>query len=80
VCRKARVALGSVSPKPIRAYLVEKELENREITDEVLERCVVTVNQEISPISDIRGSAEYRRQVAAVLLKRAIRQAHMGRK
>ena len=80
VCRKARVALGSLSPKPIRAYLVEKELEDREITDEVLERCTVTVNQEISPISDIRGSANYRRLVAAVLLKRAIRQAHMGRK
>lgn len=80
VCRKARVALGSLSPKPIRAYLVEKELEDREITDEVLERCTVTVNQEISPISDIRGSADYRRLVAAVLLKRAIRQAHMGRK
>jgi len=80
VCRKARVALGSLSPKPIRAYLVEKELEDREITDEVLARCTVTVNQEISPISDIRGSADYRRLVAAVLLKRAIRQAHMGRK
>ena len=80
VCRKARVALGSLSPKPIRAYLVEKELEDREITDVVLERCTVTVNQEIFPISDIRGSADYRRLVAAVLLKRAIRQAHMGRK
>ena len=80
VCRKARVALGSVSPKPIRAYLVENELEDRKITDEVLERCTVTLNQEISPISDIRGSADYRRLVAAVLLKRAIRQARMGRK
>ena len=80
VCRKARVALGSLSPKPIRAYLVEKELEDRKITDAVLEQCAVTMNQEISPISDIRGSADYRRLVAAVLLKRAIRQAHMGRK
>ena len=80
VCRKARVALGSLSPKPIRAYLVEKELEDRKITNAVLEQCTVTMNQEISPISDIRGSADYRRLVAAVLLKRAIRQAHMGRK
>jgi len=77
-CRKARVALGSVAPKPIRATLVEKRLEGKEVDREVLEACSAAVREEISPISDIRASAEYRRLVASVLLKRAVDEALRG--
>ena len=77
-CRKARVALGSVAPKPIRAYLVEKMLEGKEVDREVLEACSAAIREEISPISDIRASAEYRRLVVPVLLKRAVDEALRG--
>ncbi len=74
-CRKARVAAGSVAPIPMRAIRVEKLLESKEITDVLLEECMTVVKEEISPISDIRGSLEYRSYVTAMILKRCIQQA-----
>ncbi len=75
VCRKARVALGAVAPKPIRAYRVEGRLEGKEIDTKTIEECAALVREEISPISDIRATSEYRELAASVLLKRAIREA-----
>lgn len=75
VCQKARVALGAVAPTPIRANRVEDLLVGKEIDPGVIDRCAALVKEEISPISDIRASAEYRTMAASVLLKRAIQQA-----
>lgn len=75
LCRKARIALGSVAPKPIRAYGAEEFLKGKVIIDAVLEECTTAVQKDISPISDVRASAEYRRALTAVLLKRALREA-----
>jgi carbon-monoxide dehydrogenase medium subunit len=80
VCKKARVALGSVAPKPIRAYRVEERLEGREMDQEVFQECSDIIKEEISPISDIRASAEYRKLAASVLLKRTIQEALKGGK
>jgi len=74
-CRKARVAAGSVAPIPMRAYRVEKLLEGKEIDAALLEECMAVVKEEISPISDIRGSLEYRSYVTAMILKRNIKHA-----
>jgi len=74
-CRQARVALGAVAPKPIRAYCLEGLLEGREIDSKVIGECSVAVMKEISPITDIRGSAEYRKLATSVLLRRAIQEA-----
>jgi carbon-monoxide dehydrogenase medium subunit len=75
ICRKARIALGSVAPKPVRAYGVEKSLEGKELNLDVIEASANAVIKDISPISDIRASAEYRQHTASVLLKRAILEA-----
>jgi len=80
VCMKARVALGSVAPKPIRAYHVEERLEGGEVGQDVIQECSDIVRGEISPISDIRASAEYRKRVSSVLLKRTIQEALKGEK
>jgi carbon-monoxide dehydrogenase medium subunit len=80
VCRKAKVALGAVAPKPVRAYGVEKILEGREIDQGLIEECARLVQEEISPISDIRATAEYRIWVTSVLVKRAIQEAMKGGK
>lgn len=77
-CRKARVALGSVAPTPMRAYGVEKALEGRKIDEKITEACADMIKGEISPISDIRASAEYRRWTASVLFRRAIHAAVEG--
>ena len=75
VCRKARIALGSVAPKPVRAYGVEKGLEGKEFNRDIIEKSVNAIKKDISPISDIRASAAYRQHTASVLLKRAILEA-----
>jgi len=77
-CSKARVALGSVAPTPMRAYGVEMALEGKEVDDKITEVCAGMIKQEISPISDIRASAEYRRWTASVLFRRAIHAAMEG--
>lgn len=78
VCQKARIALGAVAPIPIRAYRVEKNLEGKEINQEIIQECSAIVKEEISPISDIRASAEYRELATSVLFRRAIQEALEG--
>lgn len=73
-CKKARIGYGAVAPKPIRAYRVEEMLENKELTERLLRACCETIGKEISPISDIRASKEYRTEMASVLLKRLMKQ------
>jgi CO/xanthine dehydrogenase FAD-binding subunit len=75
VCQKARVALGAVAPKPLRAYGVEGVLEGARVDSKTLNECSRVVTEEISPISDIRASSMYRTQAASVLLRRAIAEA-----
>ncbi len=73
-CKKARISCGAVAPKPIRVYRIEEMLENHEVTERLLGECCETIGKEISPISDIRASKEYRTEMATVLLRRGIRE------
>jgi carbon-monoxide dehydrogenase medium subunit len=57
---EARVALGAVAPKPIRAPRTEALLEGQLLTDELIEEAGATAASEATPISDQRASAEYR--------------------
>jgi carbon-monoxide dehydrogenase medium subunit len=73
-CKKARIGFGAVAPRPIRAYGIEELLANQIITKELVETCSREVAKEVDPISDIRASAEYRREMASVLVRRLIAQ------
>jgi len=72
-CSKARVAFGSIAPTPIRIRKVEEFLEGKKLDEMVIEEASEIVQNEISPISDLRASAEYRRYLAQVLLQEALR-------
>jgi carbon-monoxide dehydrogenase medium subunit len=67
-----RIALGSVAPKPVRAYTVENKLKGKEANVSEIERAVEKVAEDISPISDVRASAEYRFKATKALLKEAL--------
>jgi carbon-monoxide dehydrogenase medium subunit len=69
---QARIALGAVAPIPIRAHKAEQILEGQKVTPELLAEAAAMAATEISPISDLRGSAEYRRKISAVLVRRAL--------
>ena len=69
------IALGSVAPTPVRAKKAEAALKGKEFTPELLEEAVKLVAEDISPIDDVRASGEYRKTVAAVLVKRALKKS-----
>ena len=75
ICRKCRLAVGAVAPVPLRLKSVEKMIEGEEIGPELLDRVGEMVEQEVSPITDVRSTEEYRRSLSGVLVKRAIGQA-----
>jgi xanthine dehydrogenase small subunit len=70
-----RIALGSVAPTPIRAPGAEAVLEGSLPTPEVADRAAETLAGEISPIDDVRSTADYRRIVAGRVLHRIVREA-----
>lgn len=77
-CKDARFAIGAVARTHIRLKKAEKLAIGAELTDDTLNKIAEVVPSEISPIDDIRSTAEYRRSVAGPLLCRAIRQALKG--
>jgi carbon-monoxide dehydrogenase medium subunit len=74
-CRKCRLAVGAVAPVPLRLKNVERRMEGEEIGPELLDRVGQMVEQEVSPITDVRSTEEYRRIMSGVLIKRAIKKA-----
>ncbi len=75
ICERARIALGAVAPTPIRAKRAEKVLEGNLLDERMIKHAGECARQECSPISDIRGSAEYRREMVGVLVEKAIKQS-----
>ena len=69
-----RIAAGSVALMPIRLTVIEEFLENKEISNQLIEEAVNKVCEEVNPISDIRASEEYRRYISGILFKRAFEQ------
>jgi carbon-monoxide dehydrogenase medium subunit len=71
----ARIVLGAVAPTPIRARQAERLLAGNSATETRLEEAGRAAARECRPISDIRGSEEYRRDMVRIFTKRALRKA-----
>jgi carbon-monoxide dehydrogenase medium subunit len=74
-CQDVRVALGSVGPTPIRSARAEEVLRGQSPTEKAIREAAALVPAELDPISDIRGSAEYKRDMAEVWVRRSLQQA-----
>ena len=68
-CVACRIALGAVAPVPMRIKGAEKLLNGSQIDPDLLDEAAASVSAEIRPISDVRSTEAYRRQVAAVIFK-----------
>lgn len=77
---EVRVALGAVAPTPIRATRVEQALKGKAVSEEAIEKASAEVKVDCCPITDVRASAEYRKDISAVLTKRVLIKASMGEK
>jgi carbon-monoxide dehydrogenase medium subunit len=75
ICQEARIALGAVAPTPIRVPQAEALLAGKSLSKEDIGKVAEQVAEVASPISDIRSSAEYRRELLKVLTRRTIKGA-----
>ena len=71
----ARVALGAVAPVPLRMPGVEAALNGKPATAETLAAAAEVAAGEVRPISDQRGSEQFRRTLSAVLTRRVLERA-----
>jgi carbon-monoxide dehydrogenase medium subunit len=71
-----RIALGAVAPTVIRAPKAEAYLDGRAISEDAMAEAGRIAATEAKPITDFRASADYRRDLVAVLVKRALAGAY----
>lgn len=76
VCRGIRIGLTNVSPTPMRAIEAEQRLIGQPLTAANLAAAGELAAKACDPSSDLRGSAEYKRDVTRVILARAVALAH----
>jgi carbon-monoxide dehydrogenase medium subunit len=75
VCQRAGVGLTNVGFTPIKAAKVEDFLRGKLLDDAAIRQAGEIAAAESRPVDDIRGSADYKRDLVRVLTARAIRQA-----
>jgi carbon-monoxide dehydrogenase medium subunit len=74
-CENVRIALGSCGATPLRARQAENILEGKLPTPQRIRDAVETLLDEVDPSDDVRGSAEYKRQMALVMTRRGLEEA-----
>ena len=73
--REARVALGSVAPTPVRAPSVEGALEGQKYSERLFQEAAELVTGDVTPIDDVRSTAEYRSRIASLLVRETLQEA-----
>lgn len=74
-CQDVRVALNSVASTILRARRAEEALRGRQLNDAALREAGEIAATEVDPMDDNRGSADYKRELVKVLVRRAAEEA-----
>jgi carbon-monoxide dehydrogenase medium subunit len=77
-CRNVKIVLGAVAPTPLRARNAEEVLAGKEIDDALIEKTARAASEESRPITDVRASADYRKEMVKVFTRRAIKAVVAG--
>jgi CO/xanthine dehydrogenase FAD-binding subunit len=72
VCRDARLVLGGMAPRAFVSPAAAATLEGKALSPELAEDIAPKAVAETDPLGDVRGSAWYRKKVAAVLVRRIL--------
>ncbi len=71
-CKWVRIVVGAAGPAPLRAVQAENQLTGRTIDATLIDIASDAVMNAVSPVSGIRGSAEYLREMTRVMARRAL--------
>jgi carbon-monoxide dehydrogenase medium subunit len=72
-CEGIKLVLGAVAPTPIRAKKAEEILKEKEIDDPLIEKAAQAASDVSRPITDVRASADYRKEMVKVFTRYALR-------
>ena len=75
VCQDINIVLGAVAPTPMRARNAEEMIRGKRIDEALISKSAQAASEESRPISDVRASAQYRKEMVAVFTRRALREA-----
>jgi carbon-monoxide dehydrogenase medium subunit len=79
ICRELRLAVGAVSPHPIRVIAAEQLARDRILTYSLIDTIAAEATHAIDPVDDLRGPAEYKRHLVGVLVRRSIASIATGK-
>lgn len=74
-CQVCRLSVGAVAPTPLRLTHIETLVEDEKITPDLLDEAARSAQKAVAPITDVRSTEAYRRQISGVLIKRALEAA-----
>lgn len=72
VCSEVKIVLGAVAPVPMRATAAESLLRGQELTPALIDEAAEAAAAEAKPISDVRASGDFRRELVRVLTQRIV--------
>lgn len=75
-CMEIKLVLGAVAPTPIRVKKAEEILRGEKMDDALIEKAARAASDESSPVSDVRASADYRKDMVQVFTRYALRRCH----
>ena len=79
-CIEIRIAVGGGLPAPMRLTSLEQELTGKPLDPALVDSVSAKVADLIQPVTDVRGTAQYRKQISGVLVRRAIAEAYQNAK
>ena len=78
--KSARIVLGAAAPTPIRIVEAETILSSEGLTEQALEQIAKLASAKARPITDFRGTKNYRLKIIGILAQRALKQAWQNAK
>ncbi|MDK9722866.1 MAG: FAD binding domain-containing protein [Rhodospirillales bacterium] len=76
--QEVRVAFGAVAPTPMRGLATEQALEGKKLDDAAIEAAAQAAMQEVKPISDVRATDWYRRELVHNLVRKVLQDVARG--
>ena len=75
ICKSCKIALGAVAPTPMSMKRAEGILNGMKFDEETVRSAARAASEDIKPITDVRSTAEYRKEVSKVLVEEALKVA-----